>query len=230
MAVGKSRPAPYPWSFSKLKSFRQCPKQFHAEKVLRLYPFKETEATLYGTEFHEAAENYVRDGEPMPKQFNYAKDAIDKLQEKPGEKLCEYKLGLNGDLEACDFDAEDVWFRGIVDLLIVDRENSLAWVIDYKTGRNSRWADKGQLELMALATFKHFPEIKKIRAGLLFVVANELVKDTYTVFDQTELWKKWLGYYSEMEVAFDKDVWNPNPSGLCRKHCPVLECPHNGQS
>jgi hypothetical protein len=32
-----------------------------------------------------------------------------------------------------------------------------------------------------------------------------------------------------MESAYDKDVWNANPSGLCRAHCVVLECPHNGR-
>ena len=51
-----------PWSFSKIKAFQQCPKQFYHEKVLKQYPFKESEATLYGTAFHEAAEEYIRDG------------------------------------------------------------------------------------------------------------------------------------------------------------------------
>jgi len=51
-----------PWSFSKVKAFQQCPKQFYHEKVLKQYPFKESKATLYGTAFHEAAETYIRDG------------------------------------------------------------------------------------------------------------------------------------------------------------------------
>lgn len=223
-------PRAAPWSFSRIKAFHQCPKQFHAEKVLKLYPFEETVATIYGTQFHEAAEVYIRDGTPLPERFSYAKPSLDVLNGKKGDKLCEYKMGLTADLEPCAFDADDVWFRGIADLLIIDEENELAWVIDYKTGRNPKWADKGQLELMALATFKHFPKIKKVKGGLLFVVANELVRDTYTINDEPRLWEKWLSSYNQMEQAFAKDVWNPNPSGLCRKHCPVLECPHNGQS
>ena len=36
---------------------------------------------------------------------------------------------------------------------------------------------------------------------------------------------------SHAEVPDDTpDVWNPRPSGLCKKHCVVLECPHNGRS
>jgi hypothetical protein len=33
-----------------------------------------------------------------------------------------------------------------------------------------------------------------------------------------------------MKIAYDNDVWNPKPSGLCRKHCSVLSCSHNGRS
>ena len=55
---------------------------------------------------------------------------------------------------------------GLLTLVILDEEDETAWVIDYKTGRNARYADKGQLELMALAAFKHFPNIKRVRGGL----------------------------------------------------------------
>jgi hypothetical protein len=139
-------------------------------------------------------------------------------------------MGLTENLEPCDFFADDVWWRGIADLVIVNDEDDSAWVIDYKTGRNARYADKGQLELMAMAMFKHFPELKKIRGGLLFVVSNDLIKGTYTAHDQGPLWEKWLRDYVNMETAFDKDVWNTNPSGLCKAHCVVTECPHNGRS
>jgi ATP-dependent helicase/DNAse subunit B len=49
------------WSFSSIKTFDQCPKKYYHTKVLKDY--KEdfnTEAILYGNEFHEAAELYVR--------------------------------------------------------------------------------------------------------------------------------------------------------------------------
>ena len=49
------------WSFSRIKSFEQCPKQFYHLKVVKDYAEPETEAMLYGTSFHTAAEEYVRD-------------------------------------------------------------------------------------------------------------------------------------------------------------------------
>lgn len=219
-----------PWSFSKIKAFKQCPKQFYHEKVLREFPFKESAATLYGTHFHEAAECYIRDGAPLPGRFNYAKDTLDALAALPGEKLCEYEFGLTENLEPCGFKDDKVWWRGIADLVVLDKDTGTAKIIDYKTGGNARYADKGQLELMALATFKHFPEVHTVKAGLLFVVAKAFIKDVYRKENEAELWQKWLTEYGTMEKAFKHDVWNPSPSGLCRAHCPVTQCPHNGNN
>ena len=215
-----------PWSFSKIKAFEQCPKQFYHEKILKEFPFKETDATMYGTAFHKAAEDFIGKDTPLPKKFSFAEEALVSLKNRTGEKLCEIKLGINSDLEACDFYAKDVWFRGIADLIILD--DDLAWVIDYKTGKNARYADKGQLELMALTVFKHFPQVKKVRAGLLFVISKDLIKDSYEEQASPILWNKWLTNYNRMETAFDKNVWNARPNGLCRRHCPVIECVHNG--
>lgn len=216
----------WPWSYSKIKAFEQCPKQFYHDKILKEVPFKETEATLYGTAFHTAAENYIGKDIPLPSKFSFAQKMLDSLKNKQGEKLCELKLGVTEDLEPCGFYADDVWFRGIADLIILDGD--LAWVIDYKTGKSSKYADKGQLELMAMSVLKHFPQVKTIRAGLVFVISNDLVKSTYTEYDKPKLWEKWLAKYKQMETAAIEEVWNAKPNGLCRRHCPIIECVHNG--
>ena len=219
-----------PWSFSRIKAFEQCPKQFYHEKVLKQYPFIQTEAMIYGNQFHKACEDYIGKGEPIPERFMYIKDALDKLNQRKGVKICEQRLGVTANLEPCTFGARKVWFRGIVDLAILDEDSGIGWIIDYKTGKSAKYADKGQLELMALAIFAHYPKITSIRAGLLFVVANKLVKETYEVADRANLWEKWASNYATMEKAFEADVWNPRPSGLCKRHCPVTECAHNGSN
>jgi len=219
-----------PWSFSRIKAFEQCPKQFYHEKVLKQYPFIQTEAMIYGNQFHKACEDYIGKGEPIPERFMYIKDALDKLNQRKGVKICEQRLGVTANLEPCTFGARNVWFRGIVDLAILDEDSGIGWIIDYKTGKSAKYADKGQLELMALAIFAHYPKITSIRAGLLFVVANKLVKETYEVADRANLWEKWASNYATMEKAFEADVWNPRPSGLCKRHCPVTECAHNGSN
>lgn len=215
------------WSYSSIKTFEQCPRKYYHLKVVKDV-VEDKSVTTYGSELHTACEEYVRDDKPLPGQFSFVKSALDNLKNRPGKILCEYKMGLTEDLQPCDFFASNVWWRGMVDLLILDGE--VARIVDYKTSKNTKYADTGQLELMALAVFKHFPDIRKVKAGLLFVVAKEFPKANYSVDDQPRLWEKWLSEYKRMEVAYKRDVWNAKPSGLCKKHCPVLSCPHNGRA
>lgn len=216
------------WSYSRMKDFETCPKQYYHVKVLKEHPFVETDATRYGNEFHKAAENFVRHGSDLPGKFAQYTDPLTALRDRPGDKHCELKLGLTEDLEPCGFFSKKVWFRGIVDLLIADGETG--YVVDYKTGKSAKYADPDQLELMALATFAHFPYIKEVKAGLLFVVAGAFIKEQYAEKSRDERWARWYQRYAAMEKAHETGVFNPRPSGLCRAHCPVLECPHNGQS
>lgn len=217
------------WSYSSLKKFKTCPKQYAEVKIYKNFtepPF--TEATLYGTNFHEAAEHYVRDGTPLPEAFNYVKSHLDALRAIPGEKLCEHRMGLTQDLQPCAFDAEGVWCRGVADLLIINEDKGTARVVDYKTGKSAKYADTAQLELMALMIFKHFPAIRRVKGGLLFVVANHFKTADYEREQEKVYWRQWMQDVTRLETALRTEVWNPNPSGLCRRHCVVTTCPHNG--
>lgn len=216
------------WSYSSIKMFDQCPKKYYHLRVLKDVSEPETEATRYGKLFHSAAEYYIRDGTPLPPQFSFIKDTLDNLARFPGEKLCEHEMALTENLEPCDFNAPDRWWRGIADLLIINGDE--ARCVDYKTGKSAKYADTDQLELMAMAVFKHFPQVKKVKAGLLFVISKNFIKSSYMAENQDKFWTKWLKEYNRMNAAYKNDVWNPRPSGLCRAHCLVLDCPHNGRS
>ena len=217
------------WSYSSLKKFKTCARQYYEVKVVKNFvepPF--TEATLYGSNFHEAAEKYVRDDEPLPGAFSYVKPKLDMLKSLEGDKYCEFKMALDKDLNPCTFFAEDAWCRGIADLLIVNNDKGVARVVDYKTGKSAKYADAAQLELMALMVFKHFPKIRKVKGGLLFVVANDFKTAEYAAEKEHTYWRTWMQDVQRLETAHQSGVWNPSPSGLCRRHCVVTTCPHNG--
>lgn len=216
------------WSFSSIKLFEQCPRKYYHLKVKKDYVDPPTSATVYGERFHEAAEFYVSGKEDLPKEFEFARAALDKLKEMPGEKHCEYEMGLTEDLEPCSIKDPNVWWRGIADLAIVDGVD--ARVIDYKAGKSAKYADKDQLELMALAVFKHFPKVKRVRAALFFVIAKAFIKGEYLREQSPALWAKWMQRYNRVVLARDTNVWNPKTSGLCKAHCVVLSCPHNGRN
>lgn len=216
------------WSFSSIKKFQTCPLQFYETKVLKNYKEAPTEATMYGSDFHEAAEKFIGSDEELPVRFNFARAALERLKAYPGTKYCEYEMGLTEGLAPCLIDDQDVWWKGIADLIIVNGEE--ARVVDYKTGGSARYAERGQLELMALAIFKHFPEVKVVKAALLFVVAKALIKETYSRNVESTLWGKWLAEHRKLEKSYETNVWNPKESGLCRRHCVVETCIHNGRN
>lgn len=219
----------FTWSYSGLKKFKTCPKQYAEVKVYKNFkepPF--TEATLYGTNFHEAAECYMRDGAPLPEAFNYVKPHLDTLRSIPGDKYFEHEMGLTDKLEPCGFKDDNVWCRGVADLLIVNQETGVARVIDYKTSKSAKYADTSQLELMALMVFKHFPFVRKVKGGLLFVVANSFKSAEYSRESESIYWRSWMHDLARLEAAMKSGVWNPVPSGLCKKHCVVETCPHWG--
>jgi len=194
-------------------------------KVLKKYPFPETEAIMYGKEFHSAAEFYIKDNTPLPPQFEFVKDMLDALKAKPGRKLCEHEMGVTADLRPCGFMDKDVWVRGIADLLIIDDDNLTARVVDYKTG-NNKYPDREQLRLMALMVFVHFPHIRKVSGGLLFVVKNDLVKASFLRGEAEEYWWDYRTRVARIEKAHETGVWNPKPTPLCG-WCVVKTCEHN---
>lgn len=222
---------PIKWSFSSLKTFQTCPRQYHHKYILKDLPDEpKAKHLIYGEQFHSAAEHYIQSDTPLPKQFMFAKGTLDFFKVKPGTKYCEHKMGLTANLDKCGFFDKDVWFRGIADLLIISEDGKKAYIIDYKTSATSKYADLGQLELMALTVFKHFPDVDKIKVGLVFVIANAFPNAEYSRSEFPELSLKWIEKYNLLESAAKHDVWNPNPSGLCREHCAVLSCPHNGRN
>lgn len=218
----------YTWSYSSLGLFQQCPKKYYHLRVAKDYKEPETDALMYGKQLHEAAELYISRGDPIPPKFAFIKNMLDLLKTlgEGGEFLCEYRMALTRDLEPCDFFAKDVWWRGIADLLIVNEKKQQAWLVDYKTSKNAKYADTKQLDLLAGAVFTHFPKVVNIKSALLFVVSNEMVKKEHEYIMKSSYLNCMEPELTRLEGAMQNNVWNPNAGPLC-KFCPVTECAHN---
>lgn len=215
------------WSYSSLSLFQQCPKKYHHLRVLKDYKEPESQQMRYGLDLHKAAEEYIKSDTPLPEGFAFMQPVLEKLKSLEGEKHCEYRLGLTRSLEPCGFFDKDVWWRGIADLLILNGD--VARPLDYKTGKD-KYADLKQLEILTLAVFKHFPQVRTSKAGLLFVVHNNFIKETYTKDNEMTMWAKWIPETERLEKAFETDVWNAKPNFTCKAWCVVTSCPHNGKN
>lgn len=214
------------WSFSSLKTFQQCPKKYYHTKIAKDIVEPDTKATLYGKTAHTVAEEYIRDGKPIPPAFAYLKPMLDQLNQLEGEKLVEVKLGLTKDLEPCTFHAENVWWHGIADLVVLNEEKGIAHSVDYKTSKNARYADVKQLDLVAAGIFAKFPKIKRVKSALLFVVSKEFVKAEHHAEMLPKYVEKPAQDVARIEAALDNGVWNPVQGPLC-KFCSVKQCEYN---
>jgi len=214
------------WSYSSLKTFQQCPKKYYHTKVAKDIKEPDTQATLYGKQAHTVAEEHVRDGAPVPPAFDYMKGTLDALNKIEGEKHCEVKLGLTKDLQACDFSAKNVWWHGIADLVVLNKDKGLAHSVDYKTSKSARYADVKQLDLVAVGIFAKFPEIQRVKSGLVFVVSKEFVRAEHHREMVPKYMEKPAQDVARIEAALQNGVWNPVQGPLCR-FCAVKQCEYN---
>ena len=215
------------WSYSSLDLFKLCPHKYYRLRVKKDVVEPPQEHLYYGNEAHRAAEHYIKEGTPIPQKFAFMQEPLERLRDMDGEKLCEYRMGLTRDLQACKFGAKEVWWRGIADLIVLRSDK--AYVIDYKTSKSSKYADTKQLEILSLALFKHFPRVRKVKAGLLFVVANDFVTTEFEQDSAGVYWGKWIEDVNRLEKAVELDVWNPRPNFTCGQWCAVKDCIHNGK-
>lgn len=208
------------WSYSGLKEYTNCPRQYYHTRVAKDYVKKVTQEMLYGTEVHKALEDYVRDSTPLVKNYERYRPVLDALLEIEGERKPELRMAVTAKKEPCSFGAKDYWARGIVDLLILN--GTTAHIVDYKTG-SAKYPDVKQLRLMALMTYAHFPQIERIKAGLLFVAHNVFIDEEYQRADMQKMWDDFTPDLTRLQLSHENDMWPENPTPLCG-WCPVTSC------
>lgn len=221
-----AEPPAVQWSFSAFKRFDNCPRQYHELNVLKRYVQKDTEALRTGKHVHKIAEDFIRDGTPVPDTHVHLLPMLRWLADLSGDKYVEYEMAVTPELVPCGFNDETRWWRGIADLIVVDAPKERALLVDYKTGSGIRYADTGQLHLLAASIFLHFPEVDYISGSLLFVNLDQAVPAQFYRKDLDSMWARWRESLSRLEAAFRSDVWNPRPGPLC-KFCPVTSCEYH---
>ncbi len=212
------------YSYSALKEYSICPRKYHENRILKKWPFTKTDAIMYGEDVHKALEEYIGSGIALGKHSRF-QGIADSLIKMKGEKLVEYKMSLDYSLQPCDYFHQDVYIRGVADLIIIEKEKKRAYVADYKTGK-ATYPDKDQLELMALMIFQHFPEVTHIKAALIFLVHDVIIEAEYHKVEAKPKWIKWVNRIEEVESAKENGIWNEKNGPLCG-WCPCIECPHH---
>lgn len=206
-----------PWSHSSLTAFETCPRRFHITRIAKLIKEPQTEATLWGNEVHKALELAVAGTKPLGANFTQYQPIVDRVRAAKGRKFTEQKFGLTSSFRPTEFFGKDVWFRGVLDLVITTPKVGV--VLDHKTGKVK--TDGDQLKLFAAATFAQHPYLETVKTGYIWLAHDKVTTQEFKKDDVPGIWQEFLPRIQRMEKAQDDDKWLPNPSGLCRAHCPV---------
>lgn len=214
---------PQPWSFTVLNDFKNCPRQYYEKRVLKRYKEERTEQQIWGEQVHKAFELRQRINKPLPPHLEEHEEIMRRLEEKPGDLFVEEKAALNRQVQPCDFFADDVWFRGVIDFAKVDldRSPSIATLVDYKTGKVKNQFD--QLELFALYAFARWP-VEIVNVQFYWTMTRETTKMVIGREEIPEKWKKFIPDLKQFAQAFKTETWQPRQSGLCNGWCPVKTC------
>ena len=177
------QPGP-PWSYSQLKAAESCLKRWYHYSIQKDVREPESEALREGNALHKAFENRIVYGREMPAAYAKYEVMLGKVMAPPGVVVGEQKLAITGSFQPCTYFDKAVWFRTVIDALRIQGDQ--ATILDWKTGKVAD--DPTQLELMAAATFIHYPTVARVKAGLVFVNFGQVVNAEFTRDSQAEIW------------------------------------------
>lgn len=211
---------PKPWSFSALSDFANCPRAYYEKKVAKSVVEEKGQATIWGEVVHKHFEDRLNDGVVLPPELQQYEPAMVWIEQLPGQLYVEHQIALNRRGQPCGYWDEDVWFRGVIDVMKIDGTEAL--LRDWKTGKSHNKFT--QLNLFAIHTFLAHPEVQTIKAEFYWTQTSSRTGQTFHRADMHALWKPFLGDLRQYAQAFQTDTWQPRQSGLCRGWCPVVDC------
>jgi hypothetical protein len=211
---------PLPWSHSRLKDFKNCPRAFYEKQVAKSVVEEKGEATIWGEVVHKHFEDRLRDGVVLPSELTMHEPAMLWIEQLPGDLYVEQRIAFDTCGQPCDYWSNHVWFRGVIDVMKVD--GNVAWLRDWKTGKTHN--DFDQLKLFALHTFAAFPTVQVVKVEYYWTQTMSRSSHAYPRGHVAALWKPFLPDLRQYAEAFKTETWQPRQSGLCRGWCPVTDC------
>jgi PD-(D/E)XK nuclease superfamily len=224
----------FSWSYTKLRDWRICPKKYYQTTILKKFEQPQSIELSDGNALHEAFKRRVEQGLPMPTAYVNFNDWGDEAasMKVPGQtNICEKEIALSRELRPVDYFNPKVWVRVKVDLIKLyplTASTAAAQIVDYKTGKPKD--EIIQLALYAQAIFSMFPQVIGVRAEYWWTIIKDKSHELFSRSDMAELWAELLPELTRMEEATAQVNFPAKKNGLCKAHCPVLECEHNGRT
>lgn len=213
------------WSYSKLKNFEVCPKRMYEVDVAKNFQDTGGEALTWGNEVHDKLAKALKENLPLPPEMKPYEYWVDRVKRGSGKLFVEQKYAITRQFQKTTYFANDVWYRGIGDVVRID--DKFALVLDWKTGKILE--DSVQLMLMAQCLFSHYPEITHVRSSFVWLKDDCETPELLTRQEVADQWVGLLDRVNGMEQAAKQMNYPPKPGRLCRNFCPVTSCPFHGK-
>ena len=218
------------WSASRLTDFELCPQKLYRTKILKDVEEPKGDALVWGNDVHAAIEKRIMEGTPLPPTMKQWESVIHGLLAKTSamEIQAEQELCLASDWTPTGWWDDNAWLRGKLDFIA--RHEDRALVVDHKTGRRKDDMDWTQMDVFALMTFQHYPEINRVVAGYCWLkVGGYIDHKAYDRNDVPAIQQEMAGRYQPLNEANETGEWPAKQNFLCRNWCPVTDCVHNGK-
>jgi hypothetical protein len=201
----------------------QCPRKAWHGYIARDIERADTAAMQWGTRVHTVLDKYFK-GEPLPDTFQHYAHLY---EFPPGYSVqSELKLGIDDAGRACEFFADNVYARGVLDLVLrPEQRDDMAILIDHKTGKVRE--HPAELELHAALLQVHYPELRTIKGWYNWLSTGKMgavhdLSDTQHTLQRLAHTQRCISNAFKLGA----DAFPPRQSPLCG-WCPVKQCEFN---
>lgn len=218
-------PKPFTWSYSRLKNFESCPKRHWHIDIAKDVQEEESDELHWGNFLHDALAKRLTKGVALPDTAKQYQTWVDRVLTGPGNIVAEQKLAITADFGATGYFAKDVWFRSVAD--VIKLNGRVALLGDWKTGKIIE--DSQQLALGAACVFAHYPEVLAVRSEFFWLKEDAQTSQTFRRAEMPDMWAAILPRVKALQHAHETTSYPARPGRLCKRWCPVRQCPHCGE-
>ncbi len=195
-------------SYSRWQVYDQCPARFKYAYLDRL-PEEKGPALERGSLIHSEAESYLkRELRELPSSLDKFTQDFKRLRKVRAQS--EIQVAVSRDWTPTEWFGEDVWLRAVFDAVVLKKK--LAWIIDFKTGKQRPVAHARQLELYGAMGFALYP-VEEIATELWYLDTGVVEVCDFKREDAKRLQKLWVERLAPMA---EDETFAPSPSPLCR--------------
>lgn len=190
-----------PYSFSKIKTFKQCPKRFDWQYINKIDIDQDyIDPTFFqrGRFIHQYIAKRLMGGSGEINGYIDI-DVDDKLAlienaDKALENeyinmtfdfdITEVEKPMKLDTDLISTEGSNHSFKGFIDYFAI--EGNLAVIVDWKSGKFRENPNYEQLELYAIWVIQNYPEVEEVDLVFFYVEHNKFVMKTITIEDVIE--------------------------------------------